>query len=184
MIETASHDRLVCRILGVVNPPSVDGARRRSAPTYEEQEKDMSTRDPRSVPPVGEKLDLTEEEWRQKLGPERYQILREQGTERAFTGEYAHHHGKGRYLCAGCGAPLFESETKFESGSGWPSFYRPLEAARVESQVDASHGMTRTEVHCARCGGHLGHIFPDGPEPTGLRYCVNSASLAFEAEYE
>ncbi len=142
----------------------------------------MSKRDSLPAPAVGEKLVLSEEEWMRRLGPERYRILRQQGTERAFTGAYAHNHAAGRYRCAGCGAPLFVSETKYESGSGWPSFYEPVEEGRVEEQTDVAHGMMRTEVHCARCGGHLGHVFPDGPEPTGLRYCINSASLEFEPE--
>ncbi len=142
----------------------------------------MTKREPRPAPPVGEKLELGEEEWRRRLDPERYRVLREQGTERAFTGKYAHHEAEGRYLCAGCGAPLFDSATKYDSGSGWPSFYQPTERGRVEEHTDTSHGMVRTEVHCARCGGHLGHVFPDGPRPTGLRYCINSASLDFEPD--
>jgi peptide-methionine (R)-S-oxide reductase len=140
----------------------------------------MSTLEKPNAEETEDKLELTEEEWRRRLDPARFRILRQQGTEPAFTGAYAHHHEKGRYRCAGCGAPLFASETKYDSGSGWPSFYEPADPKRVETQTDASHGMTRTEVHCARCGGHLGHVFPDGPRPTGLRYCVNSASLDFE----
>ncbi len=124
-----------------------------------------------------EKLIHTEEEWRALLTPEQYRVLREKGTERAFTGEYCEAHAPGTYLCAGCGLELFRSETKFESGTGWPSFVAPASEGVVETVVDRSHGMTRTEVLCARCGGHLGHVFPDGPAPSGLRYCINSVSL-------
>jgi peptide-methionine (R)-S-oxide reductase len=119
----------------------------------------------------------TDEEWRRELTPEQYRVLRQKGTERAFTGAYWNAHGPGTYLCAGCGAELFSGDTKFESGSGWPSFYQPLDAGAVEIERDVSHGMERVEVHCRRCGGHLGHVFPDGPQPTGERYCINSASL-------
>lgn len=119
----------------------------------------------------------TEAEWRVKLSPERFRILREGGTERAFTGEYWDTKTKGTYKCAGCGEELFSSDTKFESGSGWPSFYQALDPAKVEELEDRSYGMVRTEIRCANCGGHLGHVFDDGPNPTGLRYCVNSLSL-------
>ena len=120
---------------------------------------------------------MTDAEWRERLTPEQYRVLRQKGTERAFTGEYWDTKTPGTYRCAGCGEPLFTSEEKFDSGSGWPSFTRPLDPSKVEEHVDRSHGMTRTEVTCRKCGGHLGHLFDDGPEPTGLRYCINSISL-------
>ena len=127
-----------------------------------------------------DKLNLTEAEWLEKLGPEKYQILRQAGTERAFTGEYEQNKATGVYMCGGCGAPLFSSETKYNSGSGWPSYTAPLADDAVEELRDAAHGMVRTEVRCAKCDGHLGHVFPDGPGENGLRYCINSASLDFK----
>jgi len=121
----------------------------------------------------------TEAEWKKQLSDLEYRVLRESGTERAFSGEFHDHHAQGTYLCGGCGHPLFSSETKFDSGTGWPSFTAPLEKDDIERLRDHGYGMTRTEVRCSRCGGHLGHVFRDGPAPTGLRYCINSASLDF-----
>lgn len=129
---------------------------------------------------MSDKIEKSDEEWRAELSPEQYQVLRQQGTERAFTGKYYQNKENGMYLCAGCGNELFSSETKYESGTGWPSFYQPVGEGKVETEQDASHGMVRTEVHCSKCGGHLGHVFPDGPPETGLRYCINSLSLDFK----
>jgi peptide-methionine (R)-S-oxide reductase len=131
-----------------------------------------------------DKLHLSEEEWRERLSPEQYHVLREAGTERAFTGKYEQNKADGMYICAGCGTPLFSSDTKYNSGSGWPSYFQPVAGEAVEEHSDASHGMIRTEVRCAKCEGHLGHLFPDGPAPTGLRYCINSASLDFKPKGE
>ncbi len=127
--------------------------------------------------PVVEKSD---EEWRAQLSPEEFRVLREAGTERAFTGEFYKNHDAGEYVCKGCGVVLFTSKAKFDSGCGWPSFYEGVDKSRILERSDTTHGMRRVEVLCASCHGHLGHVFPDGPEPTGLRYCINSASLGFK----
>ncbi|MCX7998316.1 MAG: peptide-methionine (R)-S-oxide reductase MsrB [Leptospiraceae bacterium] len=131
-----------------------------------------------------EKIIKSEEEWKKILSPETFNILRKKGTERAFSGKYHNHKEKGTYVCAGCGNELFHSSTKFDSGCGWPSFYQPISEDKVETETDRSFFMIRTEVHCARCGGHLGHVFPDGPLPTGLRYCINSLALDFKKDVE
>ena len=128
------------------------------------------------------RIEKTDAEWREVLSPDEFRICREKGTERAFTGEYWNCHDAGAYVCRCCGEPLFRSETKYESGSGWPSFYQPLSAGLIDEHRDASLGMIRTEITCANCGCHLGHVFPDGPRPTGLRYCVNSASLKLKKD--
>ena len=139
-----------------------------------------STTDMNKEKPQSLTINKTDEEWKKELTPEEFNVLREHGTERAFTGEFYNSHEKGMYLCAACGQELFSSDTKFDSGTGWPSYYAPANESCVAETIDNAYGMSRTEVHCSRCGGHLGHVFPDGPKPTGMRYCINSVSLDFK----
>jgi peptide-methionine (R)-S-oxide reductase len=164
-------------------PPGAAGAAPAAAATAIPAAAERGAAAPLENPPVNEKLTLSDEQWQARLSTEQYNVLRRHGTEPPFCGGYTaiKHNGPGTYHCAGCGAPLFSADTKFESGTGWPSFFQPL-PGRVDSEVDRSYGMERTEVHCARCGGHLGHSFDDGPAPTGLRFCINAVALTFVAQ--
>jgi peptide-methionine (R)-S-oxide reductase len=132
--------------------------------------------------PQKQRIEKSDDEWRKQLSDQQYRVTRESGTEPAFTGKYWNTKDKGTYNCVCCGAPLFQSETKFDSGTGWPSFYKPVDESAIAEHTDRSYGMTRTEARCAKCDAHLGHVFPDGPNPTGLRYCMNSASLDLKPE--
>jgi peptide-methionine (R)-S-oxide reductase len=154
------------------------GTESKKEPAADNKEAGADKKDPE---PVAAPLPKTEAEWKARLTPQQYEVLREKGTERPHTGEYVNNHEVGIYRCAGCGEALFKSSDKFESGTGWPSFTQPASEGVIASEEDQSHGMQRSEVHCARCGGHMGHVFTDGPKPTGLRYCINSVSLKFEA---
>jgi peptide-methionine (R)-S-oxide reductase len=180
VIWAASVTLIGCQASDAVGPVPGNTNAQSANPAIEEVSHASGTDSMERVPLVpDDQLPKTEEEWEKRLTPDQFYVLREHGTERAFTGEYADAKAKGTYHCAGCGEPLFDSETKFDSGTGWPSFYDVIGKVgdHVETKVDRSLFMTRTEVHCRRCLGHLGHVFEDGPAPTGLRYCINSVSL-------
>jgi peptide-methionine (R)-S-oxide reductase len=163
-----------CRALGL------EGVTSKASGEVGLGEPDMEIESTRGNGNMSDRIVKTEEQWRAELTPEQYHVLREKGTERPFTGAYWNHHDEGIYVCAACGNPLFSSAEKFDSGTGWPSYWAPLDEDHIGTEVDQSWGMRRVEVHCSRCGGHLGHVFDDGPRPTGLRYCINSVSLEFE----
>ncbi len=146
----------------------------------QENKKDIVKRATKDSTKMNDEKKLSEEEWKEKLSPEQFHVCREKGTERAFTGKYYDNKEKGTYKCAACGNPLFSSDTKFDSGTGWPSFYAPMDSNTIAEHKDKSYGMIRTEVTCNKCGSHLGHLFEDGPQPTGMRYCINSTSLDLE----
>lgn len=183
--QPAIH-RSVVALIALLSIAFVIGCERSAAVAADEQKnggassKAASKYDPSKEKPVTDRVEKSDAEWKKELSDQQYNVLREKGTERAFTGELLNEHDTGVFRCSACGNPLFSSETKFESGTGWPSFYQPLEKGRVDVATDSTHGMTRDEVVCARCGGHLGHVFNDGPQPTGLRYCMNSVSLKFD----
>ncbi|HVR96890.1 MAG TPA: peptide-methionine (R)-S-oxide reductase MsrB [Thermoanaerobaculia bacterium] len=160
---------------GLVSNPTMDVA---AAPTEKVAEKGTKFVDSKGN--TIERIVKSDDEWKKEMTAEEFQVMRKQGTERAFTGKYWNTHEKGTYLCGACGLELFSSDTKFDSGTGWPSFWQPLDPTHVATETDRAWGMARTEVHCARCGAHLGHVFDDGPKPTGQRYCMNSVSLDFK----
>ena len=170
---------LLALILGPAATPASGSPSPVPAPASASSPSQPAAAAKKEFPPVGSKITRTDAEWKEILTPQQYDVLRKAGTERAFSGATWDEHRPGLYSCAGCGNPLFSSDAKFDSGTGWPSFWQPVEAGRIGERVDKSWFTTRTEVHCDRCGGHLGHVFDDGPKPTGLRYCMNSAALSF-----